>query len=624
MKIRFNKRPGLGLGLALAALCLMGVAAPSFADDLRDGRAALQAGRLDDALKSFEKAAQQGLAAGRAGVGQVHLRRRQFDKAMEAFKTAQRMDPNLALPYWGQGETLKRQGKCEEAIPLLVKANDLDRKFPEAKLALGDCYIATKQFDKGVATLSDGLKWGPKLAPRFLVALGNAEASRDSLRDAGIYFTRAREQAPDDPVVRRALGEFYVQRGTWALAVLELEAALAMDTSDVETRFSLGQALNYADRPAEALTQYRLVTARDPEFAPAQLALGALLYRAGIADPHRYVEAREPLERYVKMQPNDGRGWSVLGRVYYNLSRVQGPEREKLKSDASAAMAKARALGDKSKDMAADLGAIYASEKKWPEALQAFEEAGEMLQPKDRIIQAQVYVFAGQPEKADSVYLAIVEKDSTSSDARWALAEYGKRKFAEAARTTDAAQKSARYEQALGIFQRRNALDPKSGDAYFHIGLIHKEMKRYPEAMDALVRASELDSAKADRFFWRGVIEDALKKSGDARRSFERTIALDDTSKLAGKAHRQVGFYLLLDKDWSGAVRHLNRAVELDDKDVQAWVWLGQGYQNSGNREKAMEAYRKALALDPNQPDASKGIRVLSGGSASSGKGGTP
>ena len=53
----------LAVGLALA------VFHPARADDLKDGRAALQAGRYDEALQLFEKAASQGLAAGRAGVG---------------------------------------------------------------------------------------------------------------------------------------------------------------------------------------------------------------------------------------------------------------------------------------------------------------------------------------------------------------------------------------------------------------------------------------------------------------------------------------------------------------------------------------------------------------------------
>jgi len=99
-------------------------------------------------------------------------------------------------------------------------------------------------------------------------------------------------------------------------------------------------------------------------------------------------------------------------------------------------------------------------------------------------------------------------------------------------------------------------------------------------------------------------------------------VALDDTSKLAGKARRQLGYYLLLDKEWASAITQLERAVALDNQDVQALVWLGQGYQNSGNREKAIEAYRRALGLDPNQPEAAKGMKALSGGGASSAKGG--
>src|SRR5215831_7526306 len=83
----------LALGLALVVI------QPAVADDLKDGRAALQAGRYDEALQSFEKAASQGLAAGRAGVGQVWLRRRQYDKAMEAFQLAQKMDGQFAWSY---------------------------------------------------------------------------------------------------------------------------------------------------------------------------------------------------------------------------------------------------------------------------------------------------------------------------------------------------------------------------------------------------------------------------------------------------------------------------------------------------------------------------------------------
>jgi len=107
---------------ALAVVFLVFVTAIVRADDLKDGHAALAAGNYDQALALFEKAAGQGYAAGRAGVGEVWLKRRQYAKALEAFQLAQKMDAGLPIAYYGQGEVLRRQGKCDEALPALQKA----------------------------------------------------------------------------------------------------------------------------------------------------------------------------------------------------------------------------------------------------------------------------------------------------------------------------------------------------------------------------------------------------------------------------------------------------------------------------------------------------------------------
>ncbi|HET9328548.1 MAG TPA: tetratricopeptide repeat protein [Candidatus Eisenbacteria bacterium] len=593
---------GTRRALLLLAMGVGLVAGPGVirADDLKDGRAALQAGRYDEALKSFEKASSQGLAAGRAGVGQVWLRRRQYDKALEAFKTAQKMDPTLALAFWGEGEVYHRQDKCAEAIPMFEKAVSLDRKFPEAQLGLGDCYVKTKQFAKATTALNEGLKWGPKWRPRFLVALGGAAVARDSLRAAGVYFTRAREEAPTDPEVRRALGEFYIQRGTWSLAVLETQAAVDLDSSDVELRYSLAQALEYDQRYDQALDQYRWIARRDADFAPAQLSLGSLLYRAGAHDPSRYPEARIPLERYTQLAPQDPKGWSLLGRTLANL---------KMRDEAITAMLKAEQLGDKNKELYSMLFRVMAEKRDWTRAVQYYELSEKL--PKDELLVAQMYAIQGNVPRADSIYANILSHDSTSSAAKVAMNERGKLRF----RQKD-------FEGALAQFQKRNALDPPSSEAYFYTGLSNNQLKRYPEAVEALKKSTALDTTKADRYFWLGVVLDQQKNITDAQVAFQRSVALDDTSKSASKARAQLGYYRLLEKDWPGAIQHLERSVALDAQYVQAWVWLGQGHQNSGNREKAMEAYRKALAIDPNQPEATKGVKVLSGAVGASSKGG--
>jgi tetratricopeptide (TPR) repeat protein len=572
------------------------------ADDLKDGRAALQAGRLDDAVSAFEKAASQGYAEGRAGVGQVRLKQLRYSEAMEAFKLAQKMDPNLALPYYGQGEVLRRQGKCGEAIPLLQKAVELDRKFPEATLSLGGCLVESHKIDEAIQVLSQGLKWGPKWRPKFLVAVGDAELSRDSLRAAASYYTRAREESPEDPVTHRALGMFYVKRGTFELAVPELQAAADLDTSDVELKFALGQALFYARRYNDALDVYRSVVARAPEFPPGQLALGDLYYRSGAADRRRYADAREPLEKYVAMMPQDPKGLSVLGRTYYQLG---------LKDEALQTMNKAEQLGDKTKELFTLRARLHVERKEWDDALKDYA-LGEPA-PEDMLRLAQVHAIKGNTASAESLYAAMIGQDSTSSTGRFALNELGKLRY-----------KQKNYPEAATLFQRRIALDPNNDEAYYYLGLSFKELKQYPEALAALLQAATLAPGKFDRVFWLAMMYAEMDSVPQARQWLTRAVDLDSAgvNRNTGFALRQLGYYELLGKKNEEAIRLLERAVAINPNDTQAWVWLAQGYHNSGNKSRACEAYDRVLALDPNQAVALKGKKTL--GCSQSQQGGSP
>jgi tetratricopeptide (TPR) repeat protein len=583
-------RRGIVLAIVLAGFA---TGAPAGADDLKDGRAALAAGRYDDATTLFERVASQGQVEGRIGVGQVLLRRRQYAKAREAFQLAQKMDPNVAWSFYGEGEALKRMDQCDAALPLLQKATDLDRRFPEAVLSMGECLLARKQVDAAIAAFSQGAKWGPKWRPKFLVALGNAELSRDSLRSANVYYTQAREESPQDPAPHKALGDFYLNtRGIAELAIPEYSAAVALDSSDVELRFALAQSLYLGQRYNEALEQYRWVVASDPEFAPGELGLGNLYYLSGPADPRRYADARGPLEKYTQLKPADGKGWSLLGRTYYYL---------RMKDEAAQAMEKAEQLGGLNKEAYTIMGRLYAEQREWDKSLAAFGK-GEPT-ARDLLTIGQMWVFQGKFDRADSIYQAVITQDSTSKDAWFALNESGKLRF----RQQD-------YPGAITMFQRRIALDPSNDEAYYYIGLACKEMKRYPEALDALRQAATLAPAKADRQFWLGILYAQLDSTALARAALERSVGIDSTGQFAGVAFRQLGYYHLLDKDYDQAIGLLERAVALNDKDTQAWVWLGQGNQNSGRTSRAMECYRKVLALDPKQEDAIRGMKALGSG----------
>lgn len=575
----------LALGLASLALCASVVQA----DELKDARTALAAGQYDQALRLFERVASQGFAEGRAGIGQVHLRKREYAKAKAAFEHAQKMDGNLAQAWFGLGEVERRQERYAEAVPFLRKAVEIDRKFPEAQLALGECLTQLNRHQEATEALTPGLNWGAKWKPRFLVALGNLEMRRDSLRDAGIYFTQAQQAAPDDPITNRALGDFYLKRGIGSLAIPNYRRAVDLDSLDVELHFALAKALEYDQRYNDALDEYRWVTERDPGFEAGQLALGSLFYRSGPADPRRYADARPYLEKYTQLMPQDPRGWSLLGRNYYYL---------KMRDEAVEAMSKAVALGEKSKDMYTVLARAHVDRKEWQAAIDAYGRGEPNAADQFKI--GQVLVILGQFDRADSMYRAIIERDSLSSDARFAMVELGKLAF----RQKD-------FPRTAATMERRIALDPSSDEAYYYAGLSYKEMKQFPEAIAALRQSALLAPGKAERHFWLGLVLATADSIPAATEALLRSTEIDSTSRNAAIAFQQLGYRALLAKDWEQAIRMLERSASLNDKDALTLVWLGQGYQNSGNKGKAIEAYRRVLALEPENSAARNGLKVL-------------
>jgi tetratricopeptide (TPR) repeat protein len=189
------------------------------------------------------------------------------------------------------------------------------------------------------------------------------------------------QEAPEDPETHRALGDFYVKRGTFDLAYPEYQSAVALDSGDVDLHFALGRALYYGQRYVSALEEFQWVVTRDPEYPAAQYALGELLYRSGKADPRRFAEARGPLEKYVELAPEDPKGWSVLGRTYYFLDLMESDST--LEGRALEALVKAEALGDKTREMFSLRARMRVERREYEQAVADYERAGTDLQPED-------------------------------------------------------------------------------------------------------------------------------------------------------------------------------------------------------------------------------------------------
>jgi tetratricopeptide (TPR) repeat protein len=88
-----------------------------------------------------------------------------------------------------------------------------------------------------------------------------------------------------------------------------------------------------------------------------------------------------------------------------------------------------------------------------------------------------------------------------------------------------------------------------------------------------------------------------------ARDAIDKAIALDPKSSMAYMA-RGVGNYYIpaaLGGGFELAVADFRKAIELDPKNADAWLWLGMGLRKENKNSEARQAFSKSLELNPSR-----------------------
>lgn len=599
--------------LACALVLALGAGLPSTgrADALKDGKDALENGRYDDAVAAYRGATEASPNDAQAwlGLGLALEKKRQWQAALEAFQKANTLDARLAEPLRGQGSMLLRLGRDAEAEVAFRKAIDIDRKFPAAQLGLGQALVRQKKIPEAIAVYEQGLKFGSKTVPAFQMGLGEAEAARDSVRDAEVWLLKAREAAKNmDASVRgpifRALGDLYMQRKIPSLAIQNYQEAKSIDENDLDTRMSLGDAYYNGALFNDALSEYKAVVDADPQYAEGYLKLGNLYYLASQSDPQRVFQAIETLEKLAEIDPGNAEGKALLAQAYFRTGRAADREKAKQLLD------ELERSGQFPPDAWRTRGIMQYESHEYANALASFARAPR-LETIDLMRIADAYRRMAAEEddaaprkdrlyaSADSVYLEIVKRDSTSADAAKAENERARLLYLR-----------KDYGAAVEVYKHMIELDPKNAEAYYYWGLSERARGDDAAGLTAIQKALELDPQQAGWWLQLGATHSKFKDLPEARQAFEKAAELD-SSTVGAVARQQLGYYALLDKDWSGAIRLLEESVAMDDKQYQSWLWLGQAYQNAGNAARAIECYRKVQALKPGEPNSAKGLKSL-------------
>ncbi len=252
-----------------------------------------------------------------AAKGQCH-------EALPQLKKSLPRSPTEDLKYRAAMATAKcamSLGQTESALQALVLLN---RDFPNDPEVL---YITTHYYSQLASRASQHLAAIAPTSPQAHELQAEALESQGKWDEAAAEYDGILEQNPNLPGIHYRLGRVALAKSDTPAggeeAKKEFEAELKIDPTNAASEFWLGEIARRSGQWDEAAPHFTKAAQLDPGFAEAYLALGMTLNSA-----QKFPDAVAPLERYVKMVPEDPAGHYQLAIAYARTDRKEDADRE--------------------------------------------------------------------------------------------------------------------------------------------------------------------------------------------------------------------------------------------------------------------------------------------------------
>ncbi|WP_169313699.1 tetratricopeptide repeat protein [Asticcacaulis biprosthecium] len=163
--------------------------------------------------------------------------------------------------------------------------------------------------------------------------------------------------------------------------------------------------------------------------------------------------------------------------------------------------------------------------------------------------------------------------------------------------------KAKDYDGALADYAAALAIDRRNTNAYTGQAFVYWRRLDYPAAIDAVTRVLDINPADPAARYLRGLI---LLEKGDAVRALDDALANVMMQPDSIEATLFLATAYQANIQYDKAVEVLQAAITKNDKDARLHAALGEAFlrcatqaECDSNRPKAVEAYNKAIALEP-------------------------
>jgi len=590
------------------------------------------------------------------GLAQAMVKERRYGAAMDYWRRAVRIQPDapdlqlsLATATYKAAKARQADGlppvngsTVEDAIRMLT---DLLKSYPDltsAYFTLGNIY-ANERRDREAA---DEYQEVTRRSPGDTVALAaqvkaliDAAAYTEALAPALAYVGRR----PDDPSGHVMLGTVYQQLGDYAKAEPELELGAAKEPDNFEARYQLGLVLARMGKPDQALPQLQKAVTLKPGDRSAQFQLVAVLRSLGrtqdssqIVEELRKEQDKEQLNSQLAsegtkandllqagkpaeaaqiyrqmLQENPASAWTA-----YNLALALEATNDM--KGAEDTLQNAIGIDPELAEIQAELGRLKLAEGDLQSAQKRLESAlaldPELVEARGNL--AMVYAKNGDLVSAEKLLRQALEDNPSYKEGYLnlglILAQQNRKSEADeeldkavALTPQDAATLSTvgkakvqmgELSEGIALLQKVVDLAPNLAAAHLDLALALADSYDLSAALVQTSEAVRLAPQSGVAHFYRGRILYDLGRTDEAQPEFETACRLDP--QLA-----EPRYFLALIDSHSGkfplAAGLLQETVKLQPGNVTAWYELGQSLEHESETAKAVEAWRKAISIDP-------------------------
>lgn len=581
-------------------------------------------------------------------------------KAIEEFRAAVDADPNSEYLTAGLAELYDKTGRKHDAV---LEVQDILKRDPnnlEAHKLLGNIYLrslgddqssqgsqntlhmAIEQYQEITklepSSVDDHLLLGrlyrldndlPKAETEFKTAVSLDPNSEEAVTTLAYLYnlegdtTRATQVLMSIPDVSRSsklylmLGSTYEQQKQYKDAITAFRRAIELDRDNLDAIRGLAENLQNDGQDKEALEQYQVIVAANPEDAQTYARIGEIYRKQG-----KYDLALTNLEKAQSLVPDleevsydiatvyeiQGRYDDAVKILNTLLQKTDAPNGNYSQGDKNNRAIFLERLGTVYRDNNNDAMALatfrkmltlgddnaqhgyqeiidtYRGDKQWQQATDAAKEATDKL-PNDRglkMVYASQLADMGQPDEGIQQVKSLLKGDAGDREVYISLAQM----YSRLKRWPEA-------QQALDDAEKLSTKDEDKQAVYFLRGATYEREKQYDKAEDAFRKILVTNPRDAATLNYLGyMLADRGVQLDQALNYITKAVDLDPANGAyldsLGWAYFKLGKYDLAEVNLTKATQHMG-----DDPTVQEH--LGDLYQKTGHLRLAATHWERAL-----------------------------